>query len=724
MIKQNNLGKKMTAVMMSAVLAAGLLAGCSGKDVKRTESKGSNTKAQSESTLENSSESTPEGTSDDILKEDQYKYQKSLDKFTAKLEHQMKYDGIPGASVSVTENGETIYSKGFGYANQEKKIPTDENTLFYTGSVGKVYATAAMLKLVQEQGLSLDDPVIKHLPEFQVDDERYKDITLRMLLNHSAGLPSDVNATAMAAGSTMPEEIGLDLLEELRSQTLRSNPGEYAVYSNIGFELAQRMIEKISGQTFGIYMKENFFDPLKLKNTYMVSDENKEVADERFALPINEKGKTLPREYASRSTNATGGIVSTTEDTCIFIDGVLSPETGILSKESIAQLGTDQSLSANFPEQQELNGLGWDEISRTITQTPVYEKSGASTHCSTKTITAPEAGITITASMTQFHNIFIYDELKNLMHDILLEKGTITAQTDAPVYPEEAATGETDSIYSGIYTGGDGLHDLASLHKADIVDNTMQHSRWDGAQWQNVGEYTHRDDGSYGCYDEETKVYISYSFQLVGADVYLMKRVLTPEYDTTTAMAKRIPEKTAVESWEKYNNNLWLRTNIWPSDYQAEACFSFLQTMQDLPGYVAVNGGAPIMDIKDDTHLSSINNLSGGSGYADLTFTDDRFSWIGMDFISADEAMELPRESTTISFEKANTVQWYYVTEDAKIDIDVPYNQVRVLNLSPELSFAYDNLSGNEVFTAKAGSYIGLTSATSTEIDMGITAVK
>lgn len=243
MTKQYKRGKKLTAVMMSAVLLAGLLAGCSGKSAEPKTSDQSDSKAASE----------------DTLKDGQNKYQKILEKFEAKLEERMQQDGIPGASVSVTENGETIYSKGFGYANQDKKTPVDENTLFYSGSVGKLYGTAAMLKLVQDQGISLDDPVVKHLPEFQMKDERYQDITLRMLLNHSAGLPSDVDAAGMAAGSIMPEEVSLDILEELRSQTLRSNPGEYAVYSNLGFAIAQKVIEKISGQTFGAYYEGKFF---------------------------------------------------------------------------------------------------------------------------------------------------------------------------------------------------------------------------------------------------------------------------------------------------------------------------------------------------------------------------------------------------------------------------------------------------------------------------------
>lgn len=692
-------------MMVSTALLGSLLAGCSSKS--------------------DSSKTTTETTSKkDLTEKETAKYQKSLNKFASRLEKQMEKDGIPSASISVTENGKTIYSKGFGYANLENKVPVDENSLFYSGSVGKVYGTAALLKLIQDHDLSLDDPVIKHLPEFQMADSRHKDITLRMLLNHTAGLPSDVNATSLSAGTTMPDNVGRDLFKELTTQSLRSVPGDYAVYSNIGFELAQKVVEKISGKTFRAYLKEEFFEPLNLKNTFMASEENEEVANDRFVLPINSEGRSLPREYASHSMDATGAILSTTEDTCKFVDGILSPDSNILNEDSIAEFTKDQSLTAKFPEQQELNALGWDEMSRTITETPVYDKSGASTIFSSKVITAPEAGITIAGSLTQFHNPFIYEELKTLMYDILLEKEAITKKEGIPVYPEEANTSTDNTTYNGIYTGGENIHDLASLIKIETDKNKLERYLWNGVEWQNTGSYPLREDGSYGSFDKENNLYTSYSFESQGEDNYLKKRVISPDYDTTTAVAKRIPEKNAVESWEKYNNQLWLRTNIWPSDYQASSCFSLLQTMDELPGYVAINGGAPIMNIKSETKISSIENLPAGAGHADLNFTNNHFSWIGMDFINASEAQEFPVNDATISLEKANTAQWYFISEDTEIDIDVPFNKVRILNVSPELAINYDNLNGSSPFKAKAGSYIGISSIDPTSVNVKITPLK
>lgn len=717
----------MTAALCCTILS-GFLVGCQGND--------NDAPASSQ---RNDNDAPATSTAPDIG--ENVKYQKSIDNYVEELEKRMKEGNVPSASLSISENGKTIYSKGFGYTNVDKKIPATPESLYFTGSVGKVYMTAAMLKLTQDQGISLDEPAYKYLPELEsMDDPRYKDITLRMLLNHSAGLPTNINATQLAVGSLLPDETNLDPLKALQNQALRSNPGEYAVYSNLGFQLAGKILEKLSGQTFSEYLKENFFEPLELKNTYMASALNEDVAADRFALPVDQKGRTLPREYSSRSMEGTGGIVSTMEDLCKFVDRVLSPVTGLLSEESIAEFRKDQSLTAAFPKNQILNALGWDMISRTITGTPVYEKSGGSTHCSTDVVTAPDAGITISVTFQQYVNPFIYNETTNLMRDILKEKEVIEADTDMPDYPAEAdAPNESDAAYSGIYNGGDGYLDLGSAYKAEIDGNTMQYSIWNGTEWQDIGEYTRREDGSYGAYEEKGKLYghhmtsydktgkqfTSYSFKRVGDEVYLIKRELTPDYDRTTAIAKLLPAKEiSQEAWAQRSNALWLRTNIWPNDYQANASYSTLQTWKELPGYVMMNGLSPLMEIKDDNRISSPTNLPAGSAHQDVTSNGEGISWLGMNFIDAKTVPELPADDTTVTFEKAAAVQWYYVTKDTKINVDAAYDKVRVQAIGPDLAPIYDNLGDSGEFTAPAGSYVGLSSAAPNSIDMGITPVQ
>lgn len=93
------------------------------------------------------------------------------------------------ATVAIIDGGKIIYSEGFGMRDRANSIPVDTHTQYNIGSVSKVFTTAAILLLVQDGKVELDAPVTKYLPEFVMRDARYKDITVRMLLNHSSGFP-------------------------------------------------------------------------------------------------------------------------------------------------------------------------------------------------------------------------------------------------------------------------------------------------------------------------------------------------------------------------------------------------------------------------------------------------------------------------------------------------------------------------------------------------------
>jgi CubicO group peptidase (beta-lactamase class C family) len=87
------------------------------------------------------------------------------------------------------DGGKIIFSDGFGAADRAEGRNADGRTRFNIGSTSKMFAAAAILILADENRLNLDDPVVRHLPEFVMKDPRYRDITIRMLFNHSSGLP-------------------------------------------------------------------------------------------------------------------------------------------------------------------------------------------------------------------------------------------------------------------------------------------------------------------------------------------------------------------------------------------------------------------------------------------------------------------------------------------------------------------------------------------------------
>ena len=167
------------------------------------------------------------------------------------------------ATIAVMDGGRIVYSEGFGPADRATNSPVTANTRFNIGSTSKMFVAVATLLLADDGKLSVDDPVAKHLPEFVMKDPRYRDITVRMLFNHSSGLP----------GSTFEFGFALDakphavLLERLKNATLKHAPGAMGIYCNDGFTLAEMIVERLSGKKFTDFLAERVFGPLDMKNS-------------------------------------------------------------------------------------------------------------------------------------------------------------------------------------------------------------------------------------------------------------------------------------------------------------------------------------------------------------------------------------------------------------------------------------------------------------------------
>lgn len=117
--------------------------------------------------------------------------------------------------------------------------------LYGVGSISKTYTAVLMMNLVEEGKVKLDEPVTTYLPEFTMADARYKDITVRMLLNHSSGLMGSAGPGSFLFGDNN-RDASDELLERLSTQTLQADPGAYSVYSNDSYTLAGLVIEAAS----------------------------------------------------------------------------------------------------------------------------------------------------------------------------------------------------------------------------------------------------------------------------------------------------------------------------------------------------------------------------------------------------------------------------------------------------------------------------------------------
>ncbi|MBC7829660.1 MAG: serine hydrolase [Chitinophagaceae bacterium] len=168
----------------------------------------------------------------------------------------------PGIAVLVAKDGNVLYRKGFGYADVKNKIPVTPETKFRIGSVTKQFTAAAILKLQENNLLSVNDKLSKYIPDFPRGDE----VTIHHLLTHTSGIRSYTSKADFI--SKVTKTISPDtLVSSIKKDPYDFNPGEKMLYNNSGYFLLGYIITKVSGKPYELYLKETFFDPLKMENT-------------------------------------------------------------------------------------------------------------------------------------------------------------------------------------------------------------------------------------------------------------------------------------------------------------------------------------------------------------------------------------------------------------------------------------------------------------------------
>lgn len=187
------------------------------------------------------------------------------------IEENMNKGSIPGLSVTIVKDNETIYQKGFGYSDIENKKPIDSKSLFEIGSNSKAFTALGILNLQKSGQVKFEDEVTKYIPWLKV---KYKgkdvSITIEQLLHQTSGIPFNtidkipVSNKDNALEETVKTLIGIELDTE---------PGKNFQYATINYDVLGLVIEKVSGKSYEEYMKENILKPMGLNSTYLYRDE-------------------------------------------------------------------------------------------------------------------------------------------------------------------------------------------------------------------------------------------------------------------------------------------------------------------------------------------------------------------------------------------------------------------------------------------------------------------
>ena len=182
----------------------------------------------------------------------------STDALDRYIENQLKQRNVPGLSLAIVRDGQIERAKGYGLADVELNVPATIRTVYQWASVSKQFTAEAIMLLVRDGKLRLDDKISKHYAD---SPDTWKDVTIRHLLNHTSGIKSYTSLPNFF-GSIRKDYKPDELIGLVRDLPLEFEPGEKWNYNNTGYYLLGLVIEKASGKSYGEFLAERIFKPL------------------------------------------------------------------------------------------------------------------------------------------------------------------------------------------------------------------------------------------------------------------------------------------------------------------------------------------------------------------------------------------------------------------------------------------------------------------------------
>lgn len=228
---------------------------------------------------------------------------KNIDSIVLAIQHKNR---LPGLSVGVVKGDSILYSKGFGVKSIKSKGTVTQNSIFHTASVSKLFTAQAIMHLVRDGKLTLEDKLTSIIPDLKISDSQKNAITIKMLLNHTSGIPDIRNyhwAKHHQADNSLKQYITNKTIK------LKSKPGTRYAYSNLAYDILGLVVENVSHQSFEEYVKTNVLLPAGMVvsdfNYYKIPDSLKVSPHSQRAVSkkiYQQKNYPYTREHSPSST--------------------------------------------------------------------------------------------------------------------------------------------------------------------------------------------------------------------------------------------------------------------------------------------------------------------------------------------------------------------------------------------------------------------------------------
>lgn len=603
-----------------------------------------------------------------------------------------------------------------GFLEVKNATESSNQHIYGIGSVSKMYATVAVMQLVEEGMVELDGPVTDYIPDFRMADERYKDITVRMLMDHTSGImgSTQTNGFLYLDNNTANHD---ELLDNLSKQRLKADPGEYACYCNDGFNLLEIIVEEVTGMSFTDYTQKNIVAKTGGEST---GTAEKFFGNENLVSPVTADNKEYDQFYCMEY--GAGGIFSTSSDVANFGAAFFKGDNSLLSETSKEMMATRWSTD----EFKDDCGLGWDFV-----DLPGYEEAGVKVmgkggdviYDHAMLLVAPDEQISVVVTSNGGNSALNAMFASELLKEALKEEGIEGNDPEMRDFETLADIPEEYLKYEGWYSYK--TEAAGGVLKVTFPDKKYMHVEEVGINASSSTDYLLSTEGNFveaeidGETESKTESEIkdiktvsnpkvlAFEDSTNGQTYITVEKVdIYPELGSKVDKdyyAERLMENPisdeVLSSWERFNGkDIYVTGDIY-SSYIYGAGIMKLYMREDLPGYVlgVKSMGTALFKIQDAENAVAFNTLPDSSSRdmfdIHIETNGNRVtvtSSDGLSFITEEDVAEFDGSIKSIEL-KSREANWFKISDNMTnktITVDRPENSaVYVFNKYDEIVY-------------------------------------
>jgi len=571
----------------------------------------------------------------------------------------MAETGATSVSVALVAGNRVVWSEAFGDADRETGRRATTKTLYGACSVSKMLATVATMILVDQGLVSLDEPVTTYIRDFGMPlDPRYRDITVRMLLNHSSGLPgNDIRGAITAA--PFPG-YAAQMMDGLKYQRLKHDPGAMNEYNNDGFTMIGNLVKAVTGREYPDFVRRNILEPLGMNSSRFQTEP---LPENSYAGPYD--GDARRRLYFY-NVYASGGLFSTPEDlsrlAVMLVNKGVYGTRRILSERAVTAMAQDQRLGSfnPVPFDEFRFGLGWDTVAQpglSAVGVVSWQKTGDMNGyygANIAVLPGEKLGVVVQGASNGFDSSHAVTISERILLRALVERGRLAKMPEplpSTPLPLQVVTPEEKSSYAGYYASGTTAYRLG-FGEDDALSVDEYQTDW-------TPKYRNLKLRSDGWYAADGDPVTAVRLLTRGGRAYFAIRLKRGygHYSVTTLFGQRLDQKPAVSgAWQARIDERWLPVNADPWYFlllKGDPGYRF-RAITGLTGYLMGNKILRDMTPAADTRLDGmfLTLPDGGRDLQDAAIE----SWSGQNWLRVGSDLHRPLSGVPLLPSGATTV--------------------------------------------------------------------